>query len=103
VLITKAPRALPPFTTGHVRFRQWQQAAARAAAGWHRRAAGLWCTPQTSEKGAETVPETVPEERRSSNEPEPPKRGIAVVLWLFAVLIAEVEAVLWLFERMYAQ
>ena len=44
-----------------------------------------------------------PEERRSSNEPEPPKRGIAVVLWLFAVLIAEVEAVLWLFERMYAQ
>jgi hypothetical protein len=49
------------------------------------------------------VPETVPEGRRSSNEPGPPKRGIAVVLWLFAVLIAEVEAVLWVFERMYAQ
>jgi hypothetical protein len=54
-------------------------------------------------KGAETVAETVPEERRSSNEPEPPERGVAVVLWLFAVLIAEVEALLWLFEPMYAQ
>jgi hypothetical protein len=49
------------------------------------------------------VAETVPEERRSSNEPELPDRGCAVVLWLFAVLIAEVEALLWLFERMYAQ
>jgi len=29
------------------------------------------------------VAETVPEERRSSNEPEPPDRGCAVVLWLF--------------------
>jgi hypothetical protein len=47
------------------------------------------------------VAESVPEERRSSNEPEPPERGFAVVLWLFAVLIAEVEALLWLFERMY--
>jgi hypothetical protein len=63
----------------------------------------LWCIPRTSEKGVETVPKTVPEERRSSKEPEPPERGIAVVLWLFAVLIAEVEAVLWVFERMYAQ
>jgi hypothetical protein len=45
----------------------------------------------------------VPEESRSSNEPEPPDRRCAVVLWLFAVLIAEVEALLWLFERMYAQ
>ena len=48
------------------------------------------------------MPETVLEESRSSNQAEPPKRGIAVVLWLFAVLIAEVEAVLWLLERMYA-
>jgi hypothetical protein len=49
------------------------------------------------------VPETVPEERSSNNEPEPPEHGVAVVLWLFAVLIVEVEAVLWPFERMYAQ
>jgi hypothetical protein len=49
------------------------------------------------------VPDTVPEETRSSKEPAPPERGKAVVLWLFVVLIAEVEAVLWLFERMYAQ
>lgn len=56
-----------------------------------------------SEKGVETVAETVPGKGRSSNEPEPRERGVAVALSLFAVLIAEVEALLWLFERMYAQ
>jgi len=44
-----------------------------------------------------------PEERRSSNELEPPERGVAFVLWLFAVLVAQAEALLWLFVRMYAQ
>jgi len=49
------------------------------------------------------VAETVPGERRSSNGPEPHGRGLAVVLWLFAALMAEVDALLWLFERMSAQ
>lgn len=46
--------------------------------------------------------QTASEQRRSSDDPEPPReRGFALVLWLFAMLIAEVDAFLWLFERMY--
>jgi hypothetical protein len=77
--------------------------AARAAAAWHRRAAGFVVHRADIRERSRDVAEAGPEERRSSNEPEPPERGVAVVLWLFAVLVAQVEALLWLFERMYAQ
>jgi hypothetical protein len=51
---------------------------------------------------AETVPEGKALEQRAQRAGAA-RRGCAVVLWLFAVLIAEVEALLWLFERTYAQ
>jgi hypothetical protein len=63
-------------------------------------------TADIRERGLRRWQRRFRKERRSSNErnePEPPDRGCAVVLWLFAVLIAEVEALLWLFERTYAQ
>jgi hypothetical protein len=41
-------------------------------------------------------------QRRTSNESEPPRNGeLAVILWVLASLIAEVELLSWVFARMY--
>jgi hypothetical protein len=41
-------------------------------------------------------------QRRTSNEPEPSRnRELVVLLWVLALLIAEVELWSWVFARMY--
>ena len=41
-------------------------------------------------------------QRSTSNAPDAPQGGPAIVLWLFALLIAEAELLLWLLERAYS-
>jgi hypothetical protein len=52
------------------------------------------------------MPNTVPEQKRTGDrpiapDPEPRDGGLAVTLWVLAVLIAEIELWSWLFAHIY--